>query len=368
MRRSTFPMIAVGVLAAQGCADTDDDGARLSRTSGFFMVRRGSDPCSASEASTCSRFVVSSLNQLTTVCADGSASPACAVTSIDLAATGLPAAQADALLGSITASLDAPTVVLHGRLTAVDGRAVFVASDAWRAPSSAPVRGAFHLVSTQGSSCAYLPCASVTQQRVNAALEPEAIAGVDLGALHNVDDSARDLALGDVSSDGGLLVAGTQSFEATGRVLRAEQVFTRVRPSVAPGLCAQALRASLDEASARLVYPSQTDAPFHALTPDAVAAMPAAEEFPYAVGMTARPAVRVQPFEVFMQPLTVDASPDAPGERLRAARFRVLERALRQHLTNLTVYRVGTVDVRVFVVGLTACGELAGVETSALER
>jgi hypothetical protein len=368
MRRSTFPMIAVGVLAAQGCADTDDDGARVSRTSGFFMVRRGSDPCSASAPSTCSRFVVSSLNQRTTRCADGSASPACAIATIDLAATGLTPSQADALTASITASLDAPTVVLHGRLTTVEGRAVFVASDAWRAPSSAPVRGAFHLVSTKGSTCAYLPCATVTQERVNASLEPEAITGVDLGALRNVDPRARDLALADAASDDGLLVAGTQSFDTAGRVLRAEQVFTRVRPSVAPGLCAQALRDSLDEASARLVYPSQSDAPFRALTPDAVAAMPAPEDFADAVGMAARSAVRVEPFEVFMQPLTVDALADAPAEQLRAARFRGLERVLREHLSNLTVYRVGTVDVRVYVVGLTACGELAGVETSALER
>lgn len=368
MRRSTFPMIAVGVLAAQGCADTDDDGARVTRTSGFFMVRRGSDPCSAAAPATCSRFVVSALNQRTTQCADGSASPACAVTSIDLTATGLAPAQAEALTASITASLDAPTVVLHGRLTSLAGHTVFVASDAWRAPTSAPVRGTFHLVSTRGSTCAYLPCASVTQERVNASLEAEAITGVDLGALSNLDVRARDNALGDAASDDGLLVAGTQAFDDAGRVLRAEQVFTRVRPSVAPGLCAQALRASLDEASARLVYPSQSDAPFRALTPDAVAAMPTPEDFADALGMTARPAVRVEPFDVFMQPLTVDASANTPSEQLRAARFRGLERVLREHLSNLTVYRVGTVDVHVYVVGLTACGELAGVETSALER
>ncbi len=367
MRRSSFPMIAAGVLAAQGCAGHDDDPAeRLTPASGFFLVRRASPDCMPVRGVTCSGFVASSLNSASTLCADGSWSPACEVTSLDLSGVGLPDAQARSLEASITDSLDAPSVVLRGRVATVDGRATFVASEAWRAPASEPVRGAFHLVSTASSSCTYLPCESVLDRRVNAALEPEAIAGVDLSPLEDVDPIARDRALADAASDTGLLVAGTQSYRDGGRVLRAEQVFVRVRPAVAPGLCAQELRAALDRSSSRLLYPSQTDAPFHVLAPGAVSSMPTPDQFAGVVGMTARPPVRVEPFETFMGALT--SGTDAPADQLRAARFRALERTLREQLSDLRVYRVGTVDVQVYVVGLTACGELAGLETTALER
>ncbi len=367
MRRSTFPMIAAGVLAAQGCADHDEVEERVSRHSGFFLVRRASDACLPAPGASCAGFVVSSVNSASTQCPDGRWAPACEVSDVDLSALHLPPAQSAALLSSISPSLSAPDVVLRGRLSTVDGRAELVALEAWRAPSIAPVRGAFHIVSTEGSSCAYLPCAAVMDQRANAALEPEPIAGVDLSGIASLEPVARDGALADAASDTGLLVAGTQSYGPNGRVLRAEQVFTRVRPSVAPGLCADALRATLDAASSRLLYPSETDAPIRALSPDAVTHMPSIDDFADVIGMTARPSVRAEPFEAFMQPLT-SSDANTPSEQLRAARFRSLERALRAQLTDLRVYRVGTVDVRVYVVGLTACGELAGVETTALER
>lgn len=367
MRRSTFPMIAAGVLAAQGCADHEEVEARVSHHSGFFLVRRASDACLPSSGASCGGFVASSINDASTQCPDGRWAPSCEVSAIDLSALGLPAAQASALLASVSPSLSAPDLVLRGHLATVDGHAELVALEAWRAPSIAPVRGAFHIVSTEDSSCTYLPCASVMDHRANAALEPEPIAGVDLDGLTSLDPIARDRCLSEAASDTGLLVAGTQSYGPHGRVLRAEQVFTRVRPSVPQGLCADALRGALEEASARLVYPSVTDAPIRALAPDAVAHMPSAADFPHTIGMVTQATVRTEPFEVFMQPLTTGGA-STPSEQLRAARFRSLERVLRTHLTDLTVYRVGTVDVRVYVVGLTACGELAGVETTALEQ
>ncbi len=363
MRRSTFPMIAVGVLAAQGCANHEEDlSARTSRTSGFFLVRRPTDPCTADDGATCRGFVASAVNSSTTQCADGSASPACAVTAIDLTGAGLPEGQVASLLRDITSSVDAPTVLLRGRMVVRDGASVLVADEAWQAPDAAPVRGAFHLVTAAGSSCTYLPCASVLDHRVNAALEPEAIAGVDVSALRAVDDATRDALLGEATSDAGLLVAGTQSYRADGRVLRAEQVFTRVRPERAPTQCAQELRATLDDATQRLLYPSQTDAPFRAVT--TAASAQAMSDLARTMGHGE--AVRTESFDAFMRPLT-DATA-SPSDQLRAARFRTLERTLRAQLHDLTVYRVGTVDVRVFVLGVTACGEVAGLETTALER
>ena len=203
--------------------------------------------------------------------------------------------------------------------------------------------------------------------RANAALEPEPIAGVDLDGLATLDPIARDLSLADAASDTGLLVAGTQSYGPSGRVLRAEAVFNKVRPALSQNLCAETLRGVLDDATSRLLYTSATDAPIRTIAPGAIRELPSIANIVTAVGMTAPAVVRVDAFDGFIRPLTATES-DAPSEQLRAARFRGLERTLRAQLTNLTVYRVGTVDVRILVVGVTACGEVAGVETTALER
>ena len=116
MRRSTFPMIAVGVLAAQGCADQEPVEPLSTRNSGFFLVRRASDACLPSSGGTCGAYVVSAINSTSTRCADGSFAPACEVASIDVSGLGLPAAQSDALIASISPSLTSPEVVLRGHL------------------------------------------------------------------------------------------------------------------------------------------------------------------------------------------------------------------------------------------------------------
>jgi hypothetical protein len=48
-------------------------------------------------------------------------------------------------------------------------------------------------------------------------------------------------------------------------------------------------------------------------------------------------------------------------------RFQQLMATLKQELTNLTVYRVGDVQVQVFILGLTADGTVAGMRTMLIE-
>ncbi|CAM3631719.1 nuclease A inhibitor family protein [Mucilaginibacter galii] len=50
-----------------------------------------------------------------------------------------------------------------------------------------------------------------------------------------------------------------------------------------------------------------------------------------------------------------------------AQRFQQLMAALKQELTNLTVYRVGDVQVQVFILGLTADGTVGGMRTMLIE-
>ena len=50
-----------------------------------------------------------------------------------------------------------------------------------------------------------------------------------------------------------------------------------------------------------------------------------------------------------------------------AQRFQQLMATLKQELTNLTVYRVGDVQVQVFILGLTAEGTVGGMRTMLIE-
>ena len=50
-----------------------------------------------------------------------------------------------------------------------------------------------------------------------------------------------------------------------------------------------------------------------------------------------------------------------------AQRFQQLMAALKQELSNLTVYRVGEVQVQVFILGLTADGTVGGMRTMLIE-
>ncbi len=53
--------------------------------------------------------------------------------------------------------------------------------------------------------------------------------------------------------------------------------------------------------------------------------------------------------------------------RQRAARFRTLTRLLRRYFHDLTVYKLGTVEMPTFIVGRLADGTVAGLRTTVVE-
>jgi ribosomal protein L18 len=54
-------------------------------------------------------------------------------------------------------------------------------------------------------------------------------------------------------------------------------------------------------------------------------------------------------------------------EREDVRRHRHLRRVLEGNLTDRLVVRIGVIQIHVFLVGQTACGELAGVSTISIE-
>ena len=69
----------------------------------------------------------------------------------------------------------------------------------------------------------------------------------------------------------------------------------------------------------------------------------------------------------FFAPMLSPASGDTPAARKRRTRFRKLVRLLRQHFSDLAVYKLGTVEMPTFIVGRLANGTVAGLRTTVVE-
>jgi hypothetical protein len=102
-----------------------------------------------------------------------------------------------------------------------------------------------------------------------------------------------------------------------------------------------------------LSYISETDAPF--------------EPFQWQGSTLFSPDQLGAPLET----VTVDhffrnaVNPDLYGDD--AARFQALVALMKTRLTNLQVYRVGTTNIRVYIIGQTAEGQTVGLTTNAVE-
>lgn len=357
---------AMATLAITGCMGAEDEGAE-GRVSGVFLVRRDVNAC-AEGAPACERYLASAVNGTSTRCADGVMRAACELHTIDLNALGLSVGEARSLLASVSPSLDAPTVAVRGRIVADANGPRLVASDAWRAPFAMPVRGTFVEVSTAGSTCAYLPCPSFSERRVNAETEPVAVSGVDVSALTRMDASVRDAVLAAAASDTGVLVAGTLSArDGATPVVRAEQVFLRVQPASTTTVCGASLEQCLTEASSRLLYSSATDAPYAPVSRADATALRSPDALRATFQAPADAPVRAESLDAFLQRAGADAASAQPAAQMYGARLRVLGRVLRAQLRDITVFHVGEGETRVLILGTTACGGLAGIETRAME-
>jgi Nuclease A inhibitor-like protein len=77
--------------------------------------------------------------------------------------------------------------------------------------------------------------------------------------------------------------------------------------------------------------------------------------------------VTQEDFNDFFAPMLY-LPPDATAEALnRVKRFRSLVRVLRRNLSDLAVYKLGTVEMPTFIVGRLANGTSAGLRTTVVE-
>ncbi len=122
----------------------------------------------------------------------------------------------------------------------------------------------------------------------------------------------------------------------------------------------------ISQASAGLLFSSESDYPLTPFTwsgqtplsPDALVKF---------AGLPSSTAVAQEDFDAFFAPMLKLHEGASPEAQNRAARFQKLVGLLRQYLSDLTVYKLGAVEITSFVVGRLADGRYAGLRTTVVE-
>lgn len=123
---------------------------------------------------------------------------------------------------------------------------------------------------------------------------------------------------------------------------------------------------TLESLSKNLNYISETDAeivPFTFRKPEAVTA---AEVIAQA-GLKTDASVEEVAAEAFFARLTTIKDWFGPREKEAARRFAALKTELEKEMTDLTVFKIGKIQIDIYVVGIDKKGRLSGVKTKAVE-
>ena len=126
----------------------------------------------------------------------------------------------------------------------------------------------------------------------------------------------------------------------------------------------RATRLALEAASRGLLYTSESDYPYDYVSLPAapVARTLTSAQFLAALGRPADTAIELRTLDRVFSHLV---NPDVTGAD--APRFAALERTIRQRLTYVQVFAVGTIQVHLYIVGRDRCGTLVGLHTVSIE-
>ena len=111
----------------------------------------------------------------------------------------------------------------------------------------------------------------------------------------------------------------------------------------------------LQAAAQGLLYPSETDAPFDVFRWKPTGTDAAKDVLAHATKLRG---IEEIPVAAFFDEL--DESDDAP-------RFRALRKVMESSLSGLKVYRIGSIEVEVFVIGKARSGDWVGLHTISVE-
>ncbi|HEU0016681.1 MAG TPA: nuclease A inhibitor family protein [Longimicrobium sp.] len=129
-----------------------------------------------------------------------------------------------------------------------------------------------------------------------------------------------------------------------------------------------ALRERITRAAQGLTYTSESDRPFaFFFLPGGGDAPPGPEAFARLLGQPPGTRVEERDLDDFFARHLETSDPYDHRAQAERPRYEALRETLRSALRGTTVYRMGKIEVRCYVVGGDGRGNLAGVETVAVE-
>lgn len=124
---------------------------------------------------------------------------------------------------------------------------------------------------------------------------------------------------------------------------------------------------ALKEATKGLLYMSESDEPFHTFTWKGGAGSLTTEKVLELSKHKPGTPVEEMPLDEFFKDLTEDQDWHETGEKATVQKYRNLLRAIREHLSNVKVFKVGEVNRDIYIIGKTPAGDWAGIKTTAVE-
>ena len=127
-----------------------------------------------------------------------------------------------------------------------------------------------------------------------------------------------------------------------------------------------ALTARLEQAIDGLLFPSETDAPLHVFVWRATVPF-SAQALLASAGYGPATPLQTTDLRRFFRPVTTPRAWYGAEEQERMRRFRALRDLLEAELSDITVYKVGTSAIDVYLVGRAADGTSCGLTTHVVE-
>jgi hypothetical protein len=356
--------LAMSLVACGGPAEAgdDDEGDAYgvsddAVTAGSWaFVRRDVRKCMAPM---CGGYFLSPVQKTTLKCADGVTRASCYVATLDLSALGLAGTALNA--SAPYQNQTGEKLIVRGTAKAAGTYGTFVVTEAHRAATAAAAGATFYVVKLANTET--FNKINTTSTRIAHNFTIATTAG---------DATARFNAITELKTATGLVTAGTFKTLHARNTFTATTLFLKVPPAAAPAhACGTAETNTLAAATNTLLYMSESDYPFTTILRTDLGTGPATAATVRTLAGSALPA------NAAVNPETVDdffswiARPDSAdmddAEKADAAKYRALRTLLEQDLTDLRIFRAGTIQVQVYILGRTSCGELAGLQTVAIE-
>ena len=126
------------------------------------------------------------------------------------------------------------------------------------------------------------------------------------------------------------------------------------------------LIARLEEASAGLLYPSESDAPLHVFVWQDAAPF-SAQRLLASTGYDRTTPIHTTDLDRFFHPVTTPQTWHGEEEQELVRRFTALRDLLKATLSDIRVYKLGAVAIDVYIVGRATNGTYCGLTTHVVE-